>query len=305
MPTSIAIRPPPNRMLPHQSIFACLRTPMSCSMKYAQTVPNTPTGTETRKIRCQFTGASTPPRISPMNDPAMAAIEFRPSAVPRWLAGNASVRIAVELANRNAPPMPCTMRQKISHSAAAAPCIQVTVRKIEATREDREAHVVHADPAEHVAEPAERHHQHRGDHHEAHEHPQQVAGVARAQRVQPDAAEDVGQRDQHDRLVDRRHQHAERGVRQRDPLVVRPERAGRRLGHASRLGGTRHRRKCPPPESGRVEGYARAAELACPQPTITHRSPPPHRAGLAGACAGMIAARAAPPRLPEEDLNLH
>ena len=106
---------------------------MSCSMKYAQTVPNTPTGTETRKMRCQFTGASTPPRISPMNDPAMAAIEFRPSAVPRWLLGNASVRMAVELANRNAPPMPCTMRQKISHSAAATPCIQVRVRKIEAT----------------------------------------------------------------------------------------------------------------------------------------------------------------------------
>ena len=68
-----------------------------------------------------------------MNEPAIAAIEFRPSAVPRWLAGNASVRIAVELANRNAPPMPCTTRQMISHSAPATPCIQVTVRKIEAT----------------------------------------------------------------------------------------------------------------------------------------------------------------------------
>ena len=68
-----------------------------------------------------------------MNDPAMTAIEFRPSAVPRWLAGNASVRIAVEFANRKAPPMPWTHRQMISHSAAAAPCIQVTVRKIEAT----------------------------------------------------------------------------------------------------------------------------------------------------------------------------
>ena len=63
----------------------------------------------------------------------MAAIEFMPSAVPRWLAGNASVRIAVELANRNAPPMPCTMRQRISHRAPAVPFIQVTARKMEAT----------------------------------------------------------------------------------------------------------------------------------------------------------------------------
>ncbi len=63
----------------------------------------------------------------------MTAIEFRPSAVPRWLAGNASVRMAVEFANRNEPPMPCTTRQRISHRAAAEPCIQVTVRKIDAT----------------------------------------------------------------------------------------------------------------------------------------------------------------------------
>ena len=68
-----------------------------------------------------------------MNDPAMAAIEFTLSAVPRWLAGNASVTMAAELANRNAPPMPCTTRQTISHSAPSAPCIHVTVRKIDAT----------------------------------------------------------------------------------------------------------------------------------------------------------------------------
>ena len=68
-----------------------------------------------------------------MNDPPMAAIEFTLRAVPRWLAGNASVTMAAELANRNAPPMPCTTRQMISHSAPSAPCIQVTVRKIDPT----------------------------------------------------------------------------------------------------------------------------------------------------------------------------
>ena len=156
-----------------------------------------------------------------MNEPAMAAMAFMPRAVPRWLAGNASVRIAVELANRNAPPIPCTTRQMISQSAPAVPCIQVTRREDRGDAEHREAHVVHAHAAEHVAQPPERDHQHRGDHEETHEHPQQVARVAGAQRVEPDPAEDVGQRDQHDRLVDGRHQHAERGVRQRDPLVVR------------------------------------------------------------------------------------
>ena len=121
MPTRIAISPAANKTLPHQSIRACLRTPMSLSMKYAQMVPNSPIGAETRKTRCQLTGPSTPPSSSPRNEPAMAAIELMPSAVPRWLAGKASVRIAVELANRNAPPMPCTTRQMISHIAPAVP----------------------------------------------------------------------------------------------------------------------------------------------------------------------------------------
>ena len=133
MPTRIAISPAANKMLPHQSIRACLRTPMSRSMKYAHTVPNAPIGAETRNTRCQSTGPSTPPSSSPRNEPAIAAIELMPSAVPRWLAGKASVRIAVELANRNAPPMPCTTRQMISHRAPAVPCSQVTASRIEAT----------------------------------------------------------------------------------------------------------------------------------------------------------------------------
>ena len=45
-----------------------------------------------------------------MNEPAMAATWLSPSAMPRWLAGKASVRIAAELANSIAPPTPCTIR---------------------------------------------------------------------------------------------------------------------------------------------------------------------------------------------------
>ena len=41
-----------------------------------------------------------------MNDPPSAATWLMPSAMPRWVDGNASVRIAVELANSMAPPTP-------------------------------------------------------------------------------------------------------------------------------------------------------------------------------------------------------
>ena len=48
MPTRMAISPAANKMLPHQSIRAGFRVPMSFSMKYAHTVPNAPIGAETR-----------------------------------------------------------------------------------------------------------------------------------------------------------------------------------------------------------------------------------------------------------------
>ena len=63
----------------------------------------------------------------------MAATPLMPMARPRWLAGNASVRMADELAIRNAPPMPCTTRQKISQMAASLPSNQVIAKKIDDT----------------------------------------------------------------------------------------------------------------------------------------------------------------------------
>ena len=41
-----------------------------------------------------------------MNEPLTAAMPLIPIAMPRSSAGKASVRIALELANRNAPPTP-------------------------------------------------------------------------------------------------------------------------------------------------------------------------------------------------------
>ena len=89
-------------------------------------VPMTPTGTEIRKTSRQLTGASRPPSTSPMNTPARAATRFSPSARPRSSDGNASVRIAAELAMIIAPPTACRSRIPISHHAAAGPFSQVT-----------------------------------------------------------------------------------------------------------------------------------------------------------------------------------
>ncbi len=90
--------------------------------------------------------------------------------------------------------------------------------------EDRKSEVVHTDATVHVPKPSKCHHQHGRDDEEAHHHPQQITDVARAQRVDVDPVEDVRQRDQDDRRIDRCHQHAERGVGQGDPFVMRTQR---------------------------------------------------------------------------------
>ena len=56
-----------------------------------------------------------------------------PSAMPRWLAGNASVMIAAALASRKAAPTPWTMRNTIRYSAPERPVIQSTVSSSEAS----------------------------------------------------------------------------------------------------------------------------------------------------------------------------
>jgi hypothetical protein len=89
-------------------------------------VPNSPMGTETRKTRCQLELASSPPMIRPMNDPATAATELTPSAIPRWLAGKASVRIAAALAKIIAPPTPCTILSTMIAMAAAPPWVKIS-----------------------------------------------------------------------------------------------------------------------------------------------------------------------------------
>jgi hypothetical protein len=117
MPTRTAPRPTANVTLPHQSIGLRCRTPLSRSFRYAHSVPNTPTGRLTQNTARQSQAASRPPATSPMNCPARLATWLMPSAKPRWRAGNASVRMAAELAVSIDPPTACRTRQPISHSA--------------------------------------------------------------------------------------------------------------------------------------------------------------------------------------------
>ncbi len=58
--------------------------------------------------------------------PATPTMLLMPSAMPRWLLGNASVRIAGEFAKRNAPPTPCPRRMPTMNAPAAAPWSQFT-----------------------------------------------------------------------------------------------------------------------------------------------------------------------------------
>ena len=130
------------------------------------------------------------------------------------------MRIAAELAVSIEPPSAWSTRQPISHIAPPVAAERVEGEQDRGEGEDREAGVVDAHAAVHVAQPAEGDHQHRLDEPVAHDHPQQVADVARGQRVEVDAAEDRRQRDDHDRAVERRHEHGHRRVGERDPLVA-------------------------------------------------------------------------------------
>ena len=112
--------PAANVAFPHQSMRAGVRTLRSSSLRYAQTVPKIPKGTDTRKTMCHWTGASSPPSTSPMNAPAMAATLLMPRPRPRWSAGKASVMMAEELAKSMAPPTPWPIRMRDQPHGAPA-----------------------------------------------------------------------------------------------------------------------------------------------------------------------------------------
>ena len=96
-------------------------------------VPSTPIGTLIQNTERQSQAASTPPSSRPMNWPEMPTIWLRPRAMPRLPGGNASVRIAAELAISIDPPNACTNRQPISQSAPCGPWNGSNDSPIEAT----------------------------------------------------------------------------------------------------------------------------------------------------------------------------
>ena len=121
MDTSSSPQPSAKVRLPHQSIRAGCRAEISRSERYAQTVPRMPKGRFTQNTARQSHADSRPPSTRPMNCPDSAEIWLMPSAMPRWWAGKASVRIAAELAISIEPPSAWTIRQPISHIAPATP----------------------------------------------------------------------------------------------------------------------------------------------------------------------------------------
>ena len=81
-PTMIEMSPTANVRLPAQSIDAGRRLLSSRSFRCDQTVPNTPSGTETMKISRHSIGASRPPMTSPMNIPLIATTFVIPEGEP-------------------------------------------------------------------------------------------------------------------------------------------------------------------------------------------------------------------------------
>ncbi len=86
----------------------------SCRMNAPHRLPAMPNGTLNQNTQCQLMATSAPPRTGPMTRPTAATIVLVPMARPSCSLGNASVTIAAELANRNAPPTPCRIRHRIS-----------------------------------------------------------------------------------------------------------------------------------------------------------------------------------------------
>ena len=91
-----------------------------------------PIGTLTQNTPRQEISDRIPPTTKPRKEPAMAAIWLTPNAIPRRSGGNASVRIAVELANSIEPPTACTNRQPMIHNAAPPPLPGVSASATEA-----------------------------------------------------------------------------------------------------------------------------------------------------------------------------
>ena len=94
-------------------------------------VPTSPKGTDTTNTSRHSIGASTPPRMRPRNEPLTAPTPLIPIARPRSLGGKASVMMALELANSNAPPTPWKSRSTMIHRTPGTPVMKLADNRME------------------------------------------------------------------------------------------------------------------------------------------------------------------------------
>ena len=73
-----------------------------------------------QKTQCQEIATRAPPSTGPSTSPVAATIVLVPIASPSCSRGKASVTRAGPLAKMKAPPIPCTIRQRISWVPSAA-----------------------------------------------------------------------------------------------------------------------------------------------------------------------------------------
>ena len=85
-----------------------------------QAAAASPSGTLNQNTHCHEIETSAPPSTGPSTRPIAATIVLVPIARPSWRFGNASVTSAAALANRNAAPIPCATRHRISCVPSAA-----------------------------------------------------------------------------------------------------------------------------------------------------------------------------------------
>ena len=98
-----------------------------------------PIGTLTKKIASQpMPSVSTPPTSGPTATEAPVTAPQTPNAVPRSRPWKAEASSASEVANMNAPPMPCSARARLrtsgvpasAHSSEATVKITIPITKI-------------------------------------------------------------------------------------------------------------------------------------------------------------------------------
>ena len=133
-----ANRPPENVSSPGQSSRPPLGACDSSTFASVIAIAPMPIGTLTRKIASQpMPSVSTPPTSGPTATEAPVTAPQTPNAVPRSRPWKAEASSASEVANMNAPPMPCSARARLrtsgvpasAHSAEATVKITIPITK--------------------------------------------------------------------------------------------------------------------------------------------------------------------------------